>query len=168
MKRAEADVGLAVANRYPDVYVLYQPYTFQDDRSSASRCPLLGRRRVGPAAGLQPEPGEHPAGPAERLADPDRAVALEQQVDLRGPPGRAAIRRDPRGRRADRASLLPNARVEHDRANRLYVAGELDELTFLTAERDFDQVVRQYRDTLVRHRRAMLKLNTAVGVRILP
>ena len=65
-------------------------------------------------------------------------------------------------------SLLPSARLEHDRTNRLYVAGKADELTFLTAERDFDQVVRQYRDTLVRHRRAMLKLNTAVGLRILP
>ena len=31
VKRAQADVGLAVANRYPDIYVLYQPYTFQDD-----------------------------------------------------------------------------------------------------------------------------------------
>ncbi len=65
-------------------------------------------------------------------------------------------------------SLLPNARLEHDRANRLYVEGKADELTFLTAEHDYDQVVRLYRDTLVRHRRAMLKLNTAVGLRILP
>ena len=48
------------------------------------------------------------------------------------------------------------------------VEGKADELTFLTAERDYDQVVRLYRDTLVRHRRAMLKLNTAVGLRILP
>ena len=31
-----------------------------------------------------------------------------------------------------------------------------------------NEIVRQYRDTLVRHRRAMLKLNTAVGLRILP
>jgi hypothetical protein len=30
------------------------------------------------------------------------------------------------------------------------------------------EVVRQYRDTLIRHRRSMLRLNTAVGQRILP
>jgi cobalt-zinc-cadmium efflux system outer membrane protein len=65
-------------------------------------------------------------------------------------------------------SLLPNARLEHDKANQLYEQGKLDELTFLAAERDYDQIVRQYRDTRVRHRRAMLKLNTAVGLRILP
>ena len=29
-------------------------------------------------------------------------------------------------------------------------------------------LVRQYRDTLIRHRRNMLDLNTAVGQRILP
>ena len=43
-----------------------------------------------------------------------------------------------------------------------------DELAFLTAERDYDQIVRQYRDALVRHRLAMLRLNTAVGSRIMP
>jgi cobalt-zinc-cadmium efflux system outer membrane protein len=31
IKRAEADVKLAKANRYQDVYVLFQPYTFQDN-----------------------------------------------------------------------------------------------------------------------------------------
>jgi len=31
LNRAEADVKLALANRYPDLFLLYQPYTFQDD-----------------------------------------------------------------------------------------------------------------------------------------
>ncbi len=31
MHRAEADVRLAKANAYSDVYVLWQPYTFQDN-----------------------------------------------------------------------------------------------------------------------------------------
>ena len=65
-------------------------------------------------------------------------------------------------------SLLPKARGEHDRITKQYLAGKGNELEFLTAEHDFDQVVRQYRDSLVRHRRAMLRLNTAVGQRILP
>ena len=50
----------------------------------------------------------------------------------------------------------------------MYLAGKADELAFLTAEHDYDQIVRQYLDVLVRHRRAMLKLDTAVGTRILP
>ena len=35
-------------------------------------------------------------------------------------------------------------------------------------ERAYQDVVRQYRDTVVRHRRSMLRLNTAVGQRVLP
>ena len=31
VSRAEADVRLAKANAYSDVYVLWQPYTFQDN-----------------------------------------------------------------------------------------------------------------------------------------
>jgi cobalt-zinc-cadmium efflux system outer membrane protein len=46
--------------------------------------------------------------------------------------------------------------------------GEVDAIAYLNAERDYNDIVRQYRDTLVRHRRSMLKLNTAVGQRILP
>ena len=84
-----------------------------------------------------------------------------RQADRQYAVTRAAVERIER-------SLLPNAGLEHDRTTHLYFDGKLDELSFLTAERDFDQVVRQYRDTLVRHRRAMLRLNTAVGVRVLP
>jgi cobalt-zinc-cadmium efflux system outer membrane protein len=65
-------------------------------------------------------------------------------------------------------SLLPKAIREHARVSRLYLAGQAPEAAYLVAERENDQVVRQYRDALVRHRRAMLKLNTAVGVRVLP
>ena len=35
-------------------------------------------------------------------------------------------------------------------------------------ESAYNEVVRQYRDALVRHRRSMLDLNTAVGARVLP
>ena len=36
------------------------------------------------------------------------------------------------------------------------------------AQRAYNEAVRLYRDTLIRHRRSMLSLNTAVGQRILP
>ena len=39
-------------------------------------------------------------------------------------------------------------------------------MDYLEAQQDFNDVVRQYRDALIRHRRAMLDLNTAVGERI--
>ena len=51
---------------------------------------------------------------------------------------------------------------------RLYRVGEADIVSYLEARRDYNEVVRQYRDTAVRHRRSMLGLNTAVGRRLLP
>jgi len=41
-------------------------------------------------------------------------------------------------------------------------------MTFLTAVNDYAAIVKQYLDVLVRHRRSMLDLNTAVGQRLLP
>ncbi len=40
--------------------------------------------------------------------------------------------------------------------------------TVLEARKDYGEMIRLYREALVRHRRSMLKLNTAVGKRILP
>jgi outer membrane protein, heavy metal efflux system len=34
--------------------------------------------------------------------------------------------------------------------------------------RDLDDLGKQYRDLLIRHRRSMLDINTAVGMRVLP
>ena len=167
--RAEADVGLAVANRYPDLYVLYQPYTFQDDRFlNAKSAHSWGVGVSVPLTVFNRNQGNiqrarlNVSQSLTELTSLEQQVAFEvRQAERQYTVTRTAVERIER-------SLLPNARTEHDRTYRLYVDGKLDELTFLTSERDFDQVVRLYRDTLVRHRRAMLKLNTAVGLRILP
>ncbi len=98
---------------------------------------------------------------AELLALEDKVVYEVRQAERQYTVTRVAIARIEH-------SLLPKARKEHDRITNLYLAGKADELAFLTAERDYDQIVRQYRDALVRHRRAMLRLNTAVGSRIMP
>jgi cobalt-zinc-cadmium efflux system outer membrane protein len=169
VRRAEADVGLALANRFPDLYLLYQPYTFQDDRYLNAKnatswgvglgvpLPLFNRNQ-----GNVRRARLNVTQTQVELASVEDRVELEvRQAERLYSVTRAAVDRIER-------SLLPKARAEHDRVNKLYLAGKADELAFLTAEHDFDQVVRQYRDSLVRHRRAMLRLNTAVGVRVLP
>ena len=40
-------------------------------------------------------------------------------------------------------------------------------LEFLAAQQDFNDQVRAYKDAMVRHRQAILDLNTAVGERVL-
>jgi cobalt-zinc-cadmium efflux system outer membrane protein len=55
-----------------------------------------------------------------------------------------------------------------DATYRLYTQGQGSVLTYLEGQRQFNEVVRQYLDALIRHRRSMLRLNTAAGQRILP
>jgi cobalt-zinc-cadmium efflux system outer membrane protein len=167
--RADADVRLALANRYPDLFLLYQPYTFQDNspiqRKSAHSwgvgvavpLPLFNRNQGNIArARLNVSQTQ-----AELVALEDRVAFEVRQAERSYRVTRSAVERI-------EGSLLPRATIEHDRVNRLYLAGQADELAFLTAESDYDRIVRQYRDALVRHRRSMLRLNTVVGHRILP
>jgi cobalt-zinc-cadmium efflux system outer membrane protein len=169
VKRAEADVGLAIANRYPDLYVLYQPYTFQNDQYyNAKNATSWGVGVSVPLTIFNRNQGNIQRAKLNVSQTRTELSGLEQQVvfEIRQAERQYLVTR----KAVDRIerSLLPSARLEHDKANKLYEQGKLEELAFLTAERDYDQIVRQYRDTLVRHRRAMLKLNTAVGLRILP
>lgn len=169
MSRAEADVQLALANRYPDLFVLVQPYTFQDNSPLGMKSahswgvglgvplPVFNRNQGNIHRAKLNVTQTH----IELQALEERIVMEIRQAERQYNVTLTAVRRIEK-------SLLPKAQGEHDRVTKLYLAGKSDELAFLTAEHDFDQVVRQYRDSLVRHRRAMLKLNSAVGQRILP
>ncbi len=64
--------------------------------------------------------------------------------------------------------LLPGVRSVRDDKQRLYTSGGQAIDAFLTAQRDYNEVVRQYWEALARHRRSMLELNIAVGQRIFP
>ncbi len=167
--RADADVKLALANRYPDVFVMYQPYTFQNNRplgrldatswgiGMAVSLPIFNRNQ----GNIQRAKLNVTQTQAELAALEEEVVAEVRQAGRFYSATRAAIERIER-------SLLPKAVQEHERVTKLRLAGKVDELAFLTAEQDFDRVVRQYRDTLVKHRRSMLKVNTSVGCRVLP
>jgi cobalt-zinc-cadmium efflux system outer membrane protein len=43
-----------------------------------------------------------------------------------------------------------------------------DPISRIEAQRAFGEIARQYLDALVRHRRSMFRLNTAVGTRVFP
>jgi cobalt-zinc-cadmium efflux system outer membrane protein len=64
--------------------------------------------------------------------------------------------------------LLPAANRVRDHAFRLYAQGEEEAMVYLIAQREYNEAARVYRDLMVRHRRSMLRLNTAVGQRVLP
>jgi cobalt-zinc-cadmium efflux system outer membrane protein len=64
--------------------------------------------------------------------------------------------------------LEPAARSVRDATYQLFSGGEKNRIDYLNAQREYQDVVKQKLDTLIRHRRAMLALNTVVGQRIFP
>ena len=171
--RAHADFQLARANRLENIYVLYQPYTFQDNAHQPQSA--TGKNSTSWALGVTvPVPiFDRNQGNIRRaainidqtrveLASLEQSVATEvQQASREYGVSREALDRIRQG-------LLPAALQVRDDTYRLFRAGEQDILVYLNAQRDYNETVRQYRDTVVRHRRSMLRLNTVVGARLLP
>jgi cobalt-zinc-cadmium efflux system outer membrane protein len=169
MRRAEADIRLARANGYPDVYLLYQPYTFQNNTylgvpsayswtlGLTASIPLYNRNQGNVArAKINLTQSQVQAKSAERgvIRDVlDAAQELEQS--------RVAVNQF-------RTDIIPTASKVRDAAYRRWQGGEVPMQDYLDAQQDFNDLVRQYRDALVRHRRGILDLNTAVGERVLP
>ena len=67
-----------------------------------------------------------------------------------------------------RRHVIPPAQQVRDNVYKLYNEGARSVLDYLDAQHDYNQIVKQYLDTAVRHRRSMLSLNTVVGRRIMP
>ncbi len=167
--RAQADVRLSRAERMDDVLVFYTPYegtTFpsQDKRTATgwetgglTVLPIFDRNQGDIARG--------------------RANVTQLQIQLRGL--REQVIYEVRRAVTDYAvsrqllrkyeeEILSNSRRLREEKYRLFAAGQESLDSFLTAERSYDDAVRHYLEELVHHRRAMLRLNTVVGQRLLP
>lgn len=168
-KRAQAEVRLAEANRLSDVYLLYQPYTFQnnssfDEKNSHSWAlgvtvplPIFNRNQ-----GNIERARVTVSQTRTQLAEIEQRVLAEvEQAARQYTVTRASVERIER-------SLLPNSMQIRDAATLRFTEGEADSFELLNAQRSYNDVVRQYRDVLIRHRRSSLRLNTVVGRRILP
>jgi len=167
--RADADVVNANAQRYSDVYLLYQPYTFQNNayqglKSAYSYAigatialPVFNRNQGNiMRSKLNAEQSRY------ELANQQKQVAFDVQE---------AVREYDLSRLAVieyRNEIIPASRASRDAALRRFEGGETSVLEYLEAQQDYNEVVRQYRDALVRARRAQLDLNTAVGTRVSP
>jgi cobalt-zinc-cadmium efflux system outer membrane protein len=169
LRRSEADLKLAKANGYPDVFVLYQPYTFQNNTylgvpsayswtlGLTAAIPLYNRNQGNVTrAKINIHQSAIQVASAERVVVSDvlnAAQELEQS--------RAAVAQF-------RNDILPPAKEVRDTAAKRMLGGEITMDDFLDAQRDYNEYVRAYLDALIRHRNAILDLNTAVGERLLP
>jgi cobalt-zinc-cadmium efflux system outer membrane protein len=170
LQRAMADVKLARANRFSDIYLLYQPFTFQNNT------PFEKLSATSWAVGLTVPLPVHNRN--QGMIERARLNVSQTQVELLGLERQVvgdvmAAEQEYRATRffSEQFSEGPmkRARDMRDATRVLFTRGELpDVVPYLTAERDYNDLVRQYTELVVRHRRSMLMLNTAVGQRILP
>jgi outer membrane protein, heavy metal efflux system len=169
LRRAQADLKLAKANAYPDAYILYQPYTFQNNTylgvpsayswtlGATLSIPLYNRNQGNVTrAKINITQTELQVASAERVVINDvlnAALELEQSM--------VAVSEF-------RKEIIPVSKKVRDAAYKRFTGGQTSALEYLAAQQDFNDQVRAYRDALVRHRQAILDLNTAVGERVLP
>jgi outer membrane protein, heavy metal efflux system len=167
--RAQADVELAKRNRFQDVYMLYQPYTFQNGQpfgTKSSTSWALGM--TVPLPLYNRNQGNILRNELNVTQTQTELAALERQVvtEVVTAAREYAISRATVQNIEKR--ILPIAQKRRDDTLQLYQGGETDVVAYLMAQRDYNEYVRQYREAIVRHRRSMLNLNTAVGQRIMP
>ncbi len=166
---AQANLELQRANRFSDAYVLFQPYTYQNNAPYGK---LSGSSW---ALGITvPLPVyNHNQGNIERARlniDQSRIQqsAIERKIvaEVRQAYREYEISRQLVDRL--RRTVLPQLdRALKDRL-RLFEEGEATKIAFHDTQRRYNDAAKAYLDAVVRHRRSMLNLNTAVGQRILP
>jgi cobalt-zinc-cadmium efflux system outer membrane protein len=169
VSRAQADVRLARANAFSDIYVLWQPYTFQDNspygvKSATSWAlgatvplPIYNRNQGGISrAKINVDQSRMQLADAERQVRVDVEKAMREFETSRGLVQEL------------RDQVIPDAGRVRDAAARLWRGGETSLIVFLQAQLDYNDVVKQYLDTAIRHRTSMLSLNTVIGRRIMP
>ena len=169
VRRAAADVRLAEAEKYADVFVLYTPWQLQSNTPmGAQNSTSWSVATFGSVPLFNRNQGNIRRAQLNVSQTRVELDGLEQQIneEVHGAYVEYMASRDLVQRMQE--SILPRAKRVHAAGLRLLEQQETSAVDYLASQREYNDVVRQYRDALVRHRRSMLHLNTAVGRRIFP
>ncbi len=169
VRRADSEIRLARANRVDDVYFFYDPFTFQDNRPyRAQGAGSWGLGVTFPVPLFNRNQGNIAKARTNLAQTEAEVVALERRVAAEV---RQAHREFAAARQAlalVETSVVAPARDATARAVAGFLAGELDVADYLDQMEDDADSARLYRDAVLRYRRSMLDLNTAVGARLMP
>jgi cobalt-zinc-cadmium efflux system outer membrane protein len=166
---AQANVGLQRASRFSDAYLLYQPYTYQNNAPYGKQSgtswavgitvplPVYNRNQGNiERAKINVYQTEVQLAYQEKRVETEvRQAIKEYQVS-----GQIAYR--------IRRQVLPGLERAYRDRLKLFQEGEITKFVFLDAQRRYNETAKAYLDAAVRHRRSMLILNTVVGQRIMP
>jgi len=167
--RARAEVRLTQKERFPDAFLLYSPYEYRNNAPTGGQSvssfsvaamatvPLYNRNQ----GAIRRAELNAAQTRTESLALERKIESEVTQAENEYAASRAVVDRM-------QQVILPRSMRIRDAERALFESDEKSALDFLNAQREFNAEVFQYRQALIRHRRSMLRLNTAVGQRILP
>ena len=167
--RAESELVLARTNRFEDVFLFYDPITYQDNHPS--KLPSAQTWGVGltvPLPLFNRNQGNIARARGNISQTQIELAALQRRIvsEIRIAEREFRAARDALPRIEN--SILPRARSARVLAAKEFAEGKSGVDDYLGHLNDESESSRAYRDALVRYRRSMLDLNTALGVRILP
>ncbi len=150
VSRAEADVKLARANVLQDVYVLYQPYTLQDNTWQGLKSPTSW------ALGVTIPIPVYNRNQGAILRSKLNVTQTQIQLSSVERAALNDVRQAEQGYHTSLANLrqietevLPDADKVLADSKRLFEQGEITVIELLNARRDYNDVARQYLDALV-------------------
>lgn len=169
VRRAVAEVGLARKEAVTDVFVLYNPYTFTNNAPTGGRnATSWGISAMVSLPVFNRNQGNITRAEVNVAQTRLEVTGVERKVIAEVHEAAQELALTQASLRKQEEQVLPAARRVKDAIYRLYASGQESLQTFLAAQRDYNEQVQQYLDTLVRHRRNQLRLNTVVGQRVLP
>ena len=167
LQRASAEVQLAVKERYPDVFVLYTPWGAVDNTAlGAQNATSWGVSGMASVPLFNRNQGNIRRAEVSRSQAEVEFEQLWRHIETEVHQVVADV--DVARQRADRfqTKLLPRARRIRDLTLTQVRGGQADMLAYLQSQREYVDVVRQYRDSLLDLRRAALRVNTVTGIRL--
>ena len=162
-------MALQRANRFDDVFLFYDPITIQDN--TPFNAPVARSWAVGLTCALPvwnrnqgniARAASNVRQTRQELSSIERRVVSEVRLAEREYlASKRAVEQIERG-------ILALAKDKLVRRTAQYEAGDVSLEDYESSQEEAAEVAQAYREALVRHRRAMLDINTVVGLRLLP
>lgn len=170
IRRARADLQVFRKEVFEDIFVIYSPYQWQNNQATAGQnATSFSLGLLGTIPLFNRNQGDIRRAQLNITQTRVAQSAIERQVVAEV--DRALLEYDSTLRSVERLEkdILPRSQRARDDIMRLYSeGGEISRFDVYDAQRAHNELVRQYRDAVIGHRRAMLHLNTVVAQRILP
>jgi cobalt-zinc-cadmium efflux system outer membrane protein len=169
IRRARADLQVNRKEVFEDVFVIYTPYQTQSNRATGGQnATSFSFGLLGTMPLFNRNQGDIRRAQLNITQTRVALEAIERQVIAEVERAYVEYHSTLAWVEQLEKTVLPASERARQGIQRLKERGEKSNFDIYEAQRRHNELVRQYRDAVISHRRAMLHLNTVVGQRVLP